>query len=103
MYPILLLVLVSQSFIHLFPQTLITLDLGRNQIGDQGAEHLANALQQNKVRVSILLLLLVSQLLIYLFPTDTHDTHDTSFDMGRLVLEFYIVIALSYALRRSFS
>jgi hypothetical protein len=32
-----------------FPQTLTTLDLGGNQIGDQGAGHLANALQQNKV------------------------------------------------------
>jgi hypothetical protein len=32
-----------------FPQTLTTLNLGQNQMGDQGAEHLANALQQNKV------------------------------------------------------
>jgi hypothetical protein len=34
---------------YYFPQTLTTLELGWNQIGDQGAEHLANALQQNKV------------------------------------------------------
>jgi len=32
-----------------FRQTLTTLDLSRNEIGDKGAEHLANALQQNKV------------------------------------------------------
>ncbi len=32
-----------------FIQTLTTLNLGSNEIGDQGAEHLANALQQNKV------------------------------------------------------
>jgi hypothetical protein len=34
---------------YYFPQTLITLELRHNQIGAQGAEHLANALQQNKV------------------------------------------------------
>ena len=28
------------------------LDLGDNQIGDQGAQHLGNALQQNKVTFS---------------------------------------------------
>jgi hypothetical protein len=36
-------------FIHHFPQTLTTLKLYHNEIGAQGAEHLANALQQNKV------------------------------------------------------
>ncbi len=38
-----------QLFIHYFSQTLIILDLNDNEIGDQGAEHLANALEQNKV------------------------------------------------------
>jgi hypothetical protein len=38
-----------QLFIHEFSQTLTTLDLSCNQIGAQGAEHLSNALQQNKV------------------------------------------------------
>jgi hypothetical protein len=37
-------------FVHQFSQTLTTLDLERNQIDARGAEHLANALQQNKVR-----------------------------------------------------
>ena len=31
-------------------QTLTTLDLSGNQIGDKGAEHLSGALLQNKVR-----------------------------------------------------
>jgi Ran GTPase-activating protein (RanGAP) involved in mRNA processing and transport len=38
-----------QLFIHEFSQTLTTLALVGNQIGAQGAEHLANALQKNKV------------------------------------------------------
>jgi hypothetical protein len=42
--------LPMHPFIHPFPQTLVTLHLELNQIGDQGAKHLANALQQNKVR-----------------------------------------------------
>ncbi len=36
-------------FMDRFSQTLTTLDLGSNRIGAQGAEHLANALQQNIV------------------------------------------------------
>jgi hypothetical protein len=32
-----------------FPQTLTTLHVSSNEIGAQGAGHLANALQQNKV------------------------------------------------------
>jgi hypothetical protein len=35
---------------HGSSQTLIFFDLDRNEIGDRGAEHLANALQQNKVK-----------------------------------------------------
>jgi hypothetical protein len=34
---------------YYFSQTLTTLHLSWNEIGAQGAEHLANALQQNKV------------------------------------------------------
>jgi hypothetical protein len=34
---------------YYFPQILTILDLSVNEIGAQGAEHLANALQQNKV------------------------------------------------------
>jgi hypothetical protein len=37
----------------LFPdylsQTYTTMDVSRNQIGDEGTQHLANALRQNKV------------------------------------------------------
>ena len=47
----------------MFRQTLTTLHLKRNEIGDQGAKHLANALQQNKVRVHIALVL--SQLIVH--------------------------------------
>ena len=50
--------LLIQSFIHYFPQTLTYVDLYANEIGDQGAEHLANALQQNKVTRFILLFFL---------------------------------------------
>jgi hypothetical protein len=39
-----------QSLILHFSQTLTTLNLEGNEIGAQGAEHLANVLQQNKVR-----------------------------------------------------
>jgi hypothetical protein len=41
--------LLIQSFTHSFAQTLTTLNLTFNEMGDQGAEHLANALKQNKV------------------------------------------------------
>ena len=39
-----------QILIHYFAQTFTTLYLDYNKIGAQGAEHLANALQQNKVK-----------------------------------------------------
>jgi hypothetical protein len=55
---------------RLFVQTLTTLDLENNQIGPQGAEHLANALQQNKVTTALLLLLNTS-------PSSYTDTHHT--------------------------
>ncbi len=38
-----------QLFIYHLSQTLTTLDIDDNEIGAQGAEHLANALQKNKV------------------------------------------------------
>ncbi len=38
-----------QSFTDYLLQTLTTLNLRSSQIGDRGAEHLANVLQQNKV------------------------------------------------------
>jgi hypothetical protein len=41
--------LFTQLFVHYFLQTLISLDLNGNQIYDQGAEHFAKALRQNKV------------------------------------------------------
>jgi hypothetical protein len=40
--------LLIQPF-TLFSQALTTLDLSVNEIGPQGAQHLANALEQNKV------------------------------------------------------
>ncbi len=41
--------LLIQPLIHYFMQTLTTLNLESNQIGDQGIEYLGNALLQNKV------------------------------------------------------
>jgi hypothetical protein len=43
----------------LFTQTLTTLNLWGNKIGPQGAQHLANALQINKVTTTLLLFLLL--------------------------------------------
>jgi hypothetical protein len=42
------LVLITAVYL-LFLQTLTTLELFMSQIGNQGVEHLADALQQNKV------------------------------------------------------
>jgi hypothetical protein len=50
-------------------QKLTTLDLGHNQIGDQGAQHLAQALQNNTVRQVLFLTTAYSPLS---FNTDTH-------------------------------
>ncbi len=51
-----------------FTQTLKTLNLSFNEIGPRGAEHLANALQQNKVTYN-------PYLIIHsLFYIDTHYT-----------------------------
>ncbi len=55
---------------QLLVQTLTTLALQDNQIGDQEAQHLANALQQNKVTTTLLLLLNTS-------PSSYADTHHT--------------------------
>jgi hypothetical protein len=46
---ILTTLLPIQSLIVHFLQTLTTLNLTGNQMGDQGAAHLANALKLNKV------------------------------------------------------
>jgi Ran GTPase-activating protein (RanGAP) involved in mRNA processing and transport len=45
-----IVLLLIQLFVRYFSQALNTLDLSENEIGDQGAQHLANALEQNKVR-----------------------------------------------------
>jgi Ran GTPase-activating protein (RanGAP) involved in mRNA processing and transport len=39
------------SFTTYFTQTLTTLDLEGNQIGSEGTKYLANALQQNTVKL----------------------------------------------------
>jgi hypothetical protein len=51
-----------QPFIQYFQQTLITLDLSDSQIDPQGAKHLANALQKNKV----------TRLALIYFHSNTH-------------------------------
>ena len=57
-----------QSNIHSsFTQTLTTLNLCWNEIGPQGTQHIASALQINKVTI-LLLLLLIN-------PTFTHPSH----------------------------
>ena len=60
------------SFLYRFPlhslfpnqQTVATLDLGLNQIGDHGTQYLSNALQRNQVILLLLLLLLCVDLCI---------------------------------------
>ena len=52
-------------------QTLTTLDLGGNNIGAEGAQHLAHALESNAVRE--VLPSSVTYQLLY-FNTDTHHT-----------------------------
>jgi hypothetical protein len=39
----------TQSFITCYEQALVILHLGENEIGPQGAQYLANALEQNEV------------------------------------------------------
>jgi hypothetical protein len=55
--------------IRYFTQILITLDLKCTRIGDRGVQHLANALQQNTVKLSF-----SHRIVHLLFPTDTHHT-----------------------------
>lgn len=57
------------SFIHYVTQALTTLHIRRNEIGNQGAQYLANALRQNNV--TYLHLHSINHLLRY---TDTHHT-----------------------------
>lgn len=52
-------------------QTLITLSLERNNIGSIGAEHMANALRQNKVLLFESCSILIMCLFFY---ADTHQT-----------------------------
>ena len=40
---------LSHIYLHLYSQTLTRLDLSSNQIGDAGAQYLADALRDNKV------------------------------------------------------
>jgi ABC-type uncharacterized transport system substrate-binding protein len=40
---------ISYTHLHVFTQTLTTLDLNYNQIGDAGAQYLADALRNNTV------------------------------------------------------
>jgi hypothetical protein len=47
------------------------LSVGENEIGDEGAQHLADALQQNEVIASIFHSIIHS-----LFHTDTHHTRN---------------------------
>jgi hypothetical protein len=60
------------AIIHYFTQTLITtLKLHKNQIGDQGAQYLANALRENKV----LSLLPAHSITYSLLHIGTHHTY----------------------------
>jgi Ran GTPase-activating protein (RanGAP) involved in mRNA processing and transport len=58
------------SLFHYFLQALIILDLGLNQIGAEGAQYLANALEENKVIRSTSAPLFINEL----FYIDTHYT-----------------------------
>jgi len=49
-----------EPLVHYYQQTLTTLDLAYNQIGNQGAEHLANVLEQNQV----------TRVALFFFPFD---------------------------------
>ena len=72
----------SSSFIHHFTlfhfiQTLTTLDLGENQIGDQGAKYLTEALQHNSVsdhHSFFFVFFIYSSLHSFPFHTGTHYT-----------------------------
>jgi hypothetical protein len=41
-----------QNYFFRFSKVLTTLSLGGNEIGDQGAQHLAKALEQNEVMLA---------------------------------------------------
>ena len=66
------LLVISSSTNHSPTQTLTSLDLNSNQIGDVGAQHLATALRENKVMsIEICSSLITTH---SLFHTDTHIT-----------------------------
>jgi hypothetical protein len=76
--------IIIQLFMWYFAQTLTTLDLSYNEIGAQGAEHLANALQQNKVtRFAQALLLFNSSCTIF----HRHWPHFTSVTIKSVIKE----------------
>jgi hypothetical protein len=64
---------LSQPTVSYFTQTLTTLDLTGNAIGDIGAQHLSDALRQNTVRLRVFSSLPFSSN-GFLFYTDTHYT-----------------------------
>jgi len=71
----------SRFYHHLillsFIQTLTTLDLYRNQIGDQGAQYLGEALRHNTVRSSLLHVFTIISFLSLLYRRSPHSTCGT--------------------------
>jgi Ran GTPase-activating protein (RanGAP) involved in mRNA processing and transport len=63
------MLLKTFDFIQIFVQTLTTLNLHGNKIGAEGAQHLAQALQNNTVRQVLFRSAVYS--LLY-FDTDAH-------------------------------
>src|SRR3984957_5455407 len=66
---------LSHYHLHFFTQTLTTLDLRWNQIGEQGAQHLANALHNNTVNHFLYSSISLPSAL---FHTDTHHTQPST-------------------------
>lgn len=64
--------LLQKSYFH-FSQTLTTLSLGGNDIGDEGVQHLAEALQKNEVMSNFRYILLFP----IISPSNLIDTHQT--------------------------
>ena len=67
--------LLRHSFIPVsFIQTLTTLDLAHNQIGDQGAQYLGEALRHNTVRSSLLHVFIIISFLSLSYRHSLHST-----------------------------